>query len=150
MSGSESGGSSLPDWVPDLSRDEQSAANSLLKDPRGYIFGAIALWIIKNVFIKPSLWVLAGMDLIGTNTTNAITLIDETMTRSFTIAGIQLYLLPQLAFNAASNALVEAGLGAPIAAAVIATIFVIAIVTLSYFTARVILDAIPGGGAILR
>jgi hypothetical protein len=149
-SGSKGAGALVEAGLRALAGDQADETLSLVRNPVGYVFGAIAVWIIKNVFIKPSLFFLGLINQGTSIIEGAIATADSSLTLGFSRAGAGILGVRQVVEGALISALMNAGIAAPFAATIIAVIYLIAVVVVSYLLVRIILDVIPGGGALIR
>ena len=135
--------------LSDIEAAGDSDAGDLLRDPRGYIFSAVAIWVVKNVFIGPSVFILAMIEDAGTRIQDAIAMVDASVSSGVSPAARGLSSAWDSVITGLSAPLVDAGLGAPTAVSLVTVLILVVVVTVVVLLARIALDVIPGGGAFL-
>ena len=124
-------------------------AVSLVSNPMAYIFSAVALWVVKNVFVQPSLWFIALIEEAGVRIQDAISIAEGSVFSALAPVSSGLSDSWDYVIGGLSASFVDAGLGAPLAASVATAVILVVLVTVVVLVARILLDVIPGGGAFL-
>lgn len=149
---SSSSDSDLPEWVSDAlptSTESKDAVTAFFEDPRGWVTTLIAGWIVNNVFLRP---VLTLLDM-GAAALAVVENYYAWWRHDWQVAGV--HVLDAVLGSVATvrlalvTVVTEAGLAAPIAVMLVNVVLVVLLVTVVVLIGRVVIDAIPGGGAFL-
>jgi hypothetical protein len=135
---------SAEDYLGDAFGDR---ALDLLRNPVSFIFGAIATWVVKNVFIGPSKWVLALIDFAFARVDSSLATAGVSVDGALATAGAAFVSGPETAVAALRSAMTAAGLAAPIASTLSVGLLLALVGGFVYVLVRILLDVVPGGGA---
>lgn len=137
-------GSTLPDWLPGSDRVGEGAA-ALLEDPRGFIMGLIGLWVVNNVFIRPTLAVVDLLIGAGQLVADVLDLVRTQLVLAFRPAGVAVLDAIRSLQGVAVDAAAGAGIAAPVAVAVVnVTLLLLAMAVVSLAVRRYL----PVGGIL--
>jgi hypothetical protein len=132
-----------------IAGDDAGETLSLLRNPVAYIMGAVATWVVKNVFIGPSTWLLAMIDTAFASLRDAWATVDTTVDGALSTAGAAFVNGPEMAIQALATAIESAGLAAPLATTIATMLFVAVVAGVLVLLVRILVDIVPGGGAFL-
>lgn len=139
--------SGAPSWVT----GGKSSLREFLNDPKGFVVSLVLTWFITNVIVRPTAWFVAYVDWA---VETAMGTVESSVKLSLSQAGgtlVQSVLGTIRGVNRPiENALMQAGLGAPLATTVILVVEAVIVTTILVLLVRIVLDAIPGGGALYR
>ena len=126
----------------------------LVKYPGATVVGLVGAWIVRNLIINPVGWGIAYYDWA---VSQAATTIDTTVRSSYGTAGRAVYnaLIGTeyepgafyLLVNTLEQVIPLGGLAAPIATGIVISVIALVGFSLVYLLVRILLDAVPGGGA---
>jgi|GEM_PF-1796194 len=139
----------LDDFADSVGGLSQSA-KALLSNPQGFILVSVATWIVKNVFIEPSLWVLNLIDWGYAALGNAITDAQLAVLGGLAPVGEKILGIPRSFHAGLEGAIANAGLAAPFVTTAAVVVEVVLLVAVSYAAARILIDIVPGLGGVIR
>lgn len=140
------------DALDDPVNSPAEEASGLFEDRdafRSSVIAIVATWVIKNVFVEPTAWVIG---IIDWGVASALGGVEEAVKHTFGISGATIrgaYLGPGGVVTVIRNTAVEtaasAGLAAPIAAGIVNLLLVTLVVGLVYLLARAVAGYLTGG-----
>ena len=125
-------------------------ARQFLQDPRTYVLGIVASWVVKNVFITPAQWVLAFIDWGTSSVTGALTNAQASVLDGLADAGDGILSVPASFHSGLENVIASAGLAAPLVTSLAVVVELALVGAVLYGGGRILIDIVPGGGGLIR
>ena len=125
-------------------------AREFLSEPRTYILGIVASWVVKNVFITPAQWILAFIDWATSSVTGALTNAQTSVLDGLADAGEGILSVPASFHSGLENVIASAGLAAPVVTSLAVIVELALAGALLYGGGRILIDIVPGGGGLIR
>lgn len=136
-----------PDWLQNNARTLQEFVES----PKSFVVGLMLAWLVNNLILRPIGWGIAFVDWAFTTSADAL---GFSLTSTYqSVAGSleeSLLTVPRTIEGVVLSVATDTGLAAPIVTAAVGVTIGVILATVVYVLARVIIDAIPGGGGLLR